>query len=271
VTWFADQDGDGFGDPDIAHVSCAAPAGFVASNTDCDDTDATVYPSRPRCPIQTEFASCLEIVNAGAARGDGAYEVRIGGVPQTVWCDMTTDGGGWMALINPEVMPATMGAGAVFAGSTQGGTTNSCTSPPSEFVHGAWRGLVYLVCGDVDGALQITWPELASATPVSFTDVMFAAVVQGQTQQVTVNGIAVPPSGSTVDEAGAICGFWNASQATAMPAADACATTFLDAAPLILTGTAPSHALMVSLTTGPACAPTCDYGVGMNIQQLLVR
>ncbi len=43
-TWYADSDGDGFGDPGAATVACEAPSGSVAGATDCDDTDAAVSP-----------------------------------------------------------------------------------------------------------------------------------------------------------------------------------------------------------------------------------
>ena len=44
LTWFADLDGDGFGDPDAATLACAAPPGYVADATDCDDGDGDVFP-----------------------------------------------------------------------------------------------------------------------------------------------------------------------------------------------------------------------------------
>ena len=47
ATWYADADGDGFGDASIAALGCDAPAGFVADATDCDDADATVSPAAP--------------------------------------------------------------------------------------------------------------------------------------------------------------------------------------------------------------------------------
>ncbi|MFH1465208.1 MAG: putative metal-binding motif-containing protein [Pseudomonadota bacterium] len=43
-TWYADADGDGFGDPAVFVVSCEAPSGYVTDDTDCDDTDAGVNP-----------------------------------------------------------------------------------------------------------------------------------------------------------------------------------------------------------------------------------
>jgi hypothetical protein len=43
-TWYADTDRDGFGDADTTRTACAAPTGFVADATDCDDTDGAVNP-----------------------------------------------------------------------------------------------------------------------------------------------------------------------------------------------------------------------------------
>ena len=42
--WFADTDVDGFGDSDSYVLYCDAPTGYVADNTDCDDSEATTYP-----------------------------------------------------------------------------------------------------------------------------------------------------------------------------------------------------------------------------------
>jgi hypothetical protein len=42
VTYYADADGDGFGNIAVLEVTCQGqPAGYVTNNTDCDDTDAT--------------------------------------------------------------------------------------------------------------------------------------------------------------------------------------------------------------------------------------
>ncbi|MBK6473399.1 MAG: hypothetical protein IPF95_01655 [Flavobacteriales bacterium] len=37
-TYYADLDGDGFGDPNDAVDACTPPAGYIADNSDCDDT-----------------------------------------------------------------------------------------------------------------------------------------------------------------------------------------------------------------------------------------
>ena len=43
-TFYADADGDGYGNPNVTESECAASAGFVADNTDCDDLHAPAYP-----------------------------------------------------------------------------------------------------------------------------------------------------------------------------------------------------------------------------------
>jgi len=45
TSWYADNDGDGFGDPDVVRLQCEPPAGQSSNdNTDCDDNDPSVHP-----------------------------------------------------------------------------------------------------------------------------------------------------------------------------------------------------------------------------------
>ena len=50
ASWYADADGDGYGDPDSAVQACTAPEGHVEGSSDCDDGDAETYPgAAERC------------------------------------------------------------------------------------------------------------------------------------------------------------------------------------------------------------------------------
>jgi len=44
LTFYADADEDGYGDPNVFQDACAAPMGYVTDNTDCDDMDPDVNP-----------------------------------------------------------------------------------------------------------------------------------------------------------------------------------------------------------------------------------
>ncbi len=44
LTWYADADGDSYGDPGSATAACDVPAGYTADDTDCDDTNDNVSP-----------------------------------------------------------------------------------------------------------------------------------------------------------------------------------------------------------------------------------
>ncbi|RME24388.1 MAG: hypothetical protein D6798_11345 [Deltaproteobacteria bacterium] len=46
-TWYADADGDGYGDPDAPVVSCDEPSDAVSNDADCNDSDDAVYPGAP--------------------------------------------------------------------------------------------------------------------------------------------------------------------------------------------------------------------------------
>jgi hypothetical protein len=46
TVYYADTDEDTYGDPGNSRIACSAPAGFVANNTDCDDSTNLRYPGR---------------------------------------------------------------------------------------------------------------------------------------------------------------------------------------------------------------------------------
>ncbi|MFN4253893.1 MAG: MopE-related protein [Saprospiraceae bacterium] len=47
LIFYADSDGDGYGDAGVTALSCTEPSGFVADSTDCDDANVSIYPGAP--------------------------------------------------------------------------------------------------------------------------------------------------------------------------------------------------------------------------------
>jgi hypothetical protein len=105
--FYADADGDGYGDAADSVWGCSAPSGFVADDQDCDDSDAEVNPGAIEVCSGVDLdcdgvdpalcTSCLEHLSADPLAEDGLYVADLDGTGagQEVWCDMTTDGGGW--------------------------------------------------------------------------------------------------------------------------------------------------------------------------------
>lgn len=86
ATWCADTDGDGFGDSATCVSACDPPAGWVATDTDCDDTRADV---NPRAPEVCDDADTDEDCDGLADADDGWI---AGG--SAVWPDADGDGFG---------------------------------------------------------------------------------------------------------------------------------------------------------------------------------
>ncbi|MFZ5478645.1 MAG: MopE-related protein [Myxococcota bacterium] len=85
ATWYADFDGDGYGDAATSAITCAQPEGYVADATDCDDVDAASYPGA------TEVCD-LEDNDCDGTPDDGATD------PRTYYQDADGDGYGDSAV-----------------------------------------------------------------------------------------------------------------------------------------------------------------------------
>ena len=60
TTWYADTDGDGFGDVDVSLSQCVQPAAYVAISTDCDDTSPTAAQTFPGAAPNDSSAACMK-------------------------------------------------------------------------------------------------------------------------------------------------------------------------------------------------------------------
>ncbi|WP_274474905.1 choice-of-anchor tandem repeat GloVer-containing protein [Mangrovimonas aestuarii] len=58
MEWYADVDGDGYGDASTVVISCGQPEGYVGNNTDCNDSNAMVNPGMEESPCNGIDDNC---------------------------------------------------------------------------------------------------------------------------------------------------------------------------------------------------------------------
>ena len=79
TSWYLDADGDGYGRTTAGVVACAAPPGYIATSGDCDDLDASSFPSG------------TEVCDGADNNCDGTTDE---GVTTTFYSDADSDGYG---------------------------------------------------------------------------------------------------------------------------------------------------------------------------------
>ena len=57
-TWYADSDGDGYGDASTTTDACDEPSGYTEDDSDCDDSDSAVYPGAAETPMDGTDSNC---------------------------------------------------------------------------------------------------------------------------------------------------------------------------------------------------------------------
>ncbi|MES2640422.1 MAG: MopE-related protein [Myxococcota bacterium] len=109
TSWYADADGDTYGDVDVEVEDCAAPSGYVTLIDDCDDTNATVNPGAAEVdwdaldndcdgiqdPMEVEYESVWTVYGTSASDAIGS-----GGV--TAMEDLDGDGDGELLICAPS-------------------------------------------------------------------------------------------------------------------------------------------------------------------------
>ncbi|MED5373397.1 MAG: MopE-related protein [Myxococcota bacterium] len=115
TTWYADSDGDGYGDASSTQDACDQPSGYVSDTSDCDDSDASVNPAGTEvcdgvdndCDGSADAGvlgtdatcaadDCAAILADSSSVTDGTYYLDDGaGNIYDAYCEMDDDGGGW--------------------------------------------------------------------------------------------------------------------------------------------------------------------------------
>ena len=108
VTWYADTDADTYGDASDTYAACDAPVGYVADDTDCEDTDDTIHPGGSEVCENGVDEDCSGADDACALTGSiglGAADAKFIGedagdyFSYSVGGDLDLDGDGYADVI----------------------------------------------------------------------------------------------------------------------------------------------------------------------------
>lgn len=71
VIWYADADGDGYGNAAVSQTACTQPTGYVSNSNDCNDSNANVNPAATEVCNSADDDCDGQINEGGACDGDG--------------------------------------------------------------------------------------------------------------------------------------------------------------------------------------------------------
>jgi hypothetical protein len=137
-TWYADADGDGYGDADLPQTACAQPTFTSADATDCDDSDGAVSPAETEICLDGKDNDCDGTANSCALSGE---------------FDESSVDGIWTG----ESAEDQAGRAVAAAGDVDGdGFLDWLIGSPGDDESGGRSGAAQLIYGPVTGALALT-------------------------------------------------------------------------------------------------------------------
>ncbi len=138
TTWYADSDGDGYGDSDSSQIACDQPSSTTTDASDCDDEDTHVNPD--------EAEVCMDGVDNDC---DGSSNDCA---PSGTLSESSVD-----AVLTGESENDDAGVSVAFAGDVDGdGYLDLLVGSPGDDEAGGTSGAAQLIYGPVTGTLALT-------------------------------------------------------------------------------------------------------------------
>ncbi|WP_166919756.1 DUF6443 domain-containing protein [Flavobacterium poyangense] len=134
-TWYADEDADGFGDPNNSILRTTKPTGYVSNDTDCDDTNVFINPNTLWYRDvdgdgfgagTTTIKSCLKPAGGYINNNTDCNDVDVAIKPTNVWY-RDADGDGFGAT-TPTLTQCAQPVGYVRNASDYNDTTANITN-----------------------------------------------------------------------------------------------------------------------------------------------
>jgi len=152
--WYADTDGDGYGDPNTTQYACNQPQGFVYSGGDCDDTNAYIHPGA--------LEDCTNLIDENCDGILGENNFTIDEIHTDVYCGSNPDGTIHLTLAPLQNYPVILWS-----------NHTCCTLDLTNLDFGTYKVTVTNECGTSKTKTVIIQPSAEPALQVSMTGTEF--------------------------------------------------------------------------------------------------
>lgn len=214
ITFYADADGDSYGNSAISLPACSTPTGYVADNSDCNDANAAIR------PYATEICNgvddnCSGVADEGVkttyyidSDGDGYGNLKVTTLACTApsgYVSNNTDCNDANAAVRPGATElcnsvddncnGQIDDGVVSSTVTPSGTVNTCSGSNVSLLANTGSGLTYQWKKNGNNISGATLSSYSATSAATYTVVVTKSTCSATSTGTTLNVITVPAPG----------------------------------------------------------------------------